>query len=83
VVRANCVSPGSTETDMLDGTFARRDALSAQEPGTFRRQNIARIPLQRQGRPEDIAAAVAWLASDAAQFVTGQILTVDGGQDLQ
>ena len=83
VVRANCVSPGSTETDMLDGTFARHDALSAQEPGTFRRQNIARIPMQRQGRPEDIAAAVAWLASDAAQFITGQILSVDGGQDLR
>jgi NAD(P)-dependent dehydrogenase (short-subunit alcohol dehydrogenase family) len=82
-VRVNCVSPGSTETDMLDGTFSRRDQLSGSPPGTFREQNIARIPMLRQGQPEDIARVVAFLASDAAGFVTGQNLSVDGGQDLR
>ncbi|HEY1508980.1 MAG TPA: glucose 1-dehydrogenase [Solirubrobacteraceae bacterium] len=82
-VRANCVSPGSTETDMLDGTFSRHDTLSGQPSGTFRRENISRIPLGRQGQPEDIARAVSWLASDAAAFVTGQVLSIDGGQDLR
>ena len=82
-VRANCVSPGSTETDMLDGTFSRHDRRTGSQPGTFRSQNIARIPMQRQGQPEDVARAVAFLASDAAAFITGQTLCVDGGQDLR
>lgn len=82
-VRANCICPGSTETDMLDGTFSRHDALRNQEPGTFRRQNISRIPLLRQGQPEDIASAVGFFATDASAFITGQVLSVDGGQDLR
>jgi NAD(P)-dependent dehydrogenase (short-subunit alcohol dehydrogenase family) len=82
-VRVNSVSPGSTETDMLDGTFSRHDQLSGSPSGTFRKQNIARIPMLRQGQPEDIARVVAFLASDAAGFVTGQNVSVDGGQDLR
>jgi len=70
-VRVNAVAPGPTETGMLDrftGTPENKAAL------------ISGVPLARIGKPEDIAAAVLYLASDGAAFVTGQILTVDGGK---
>lgn len=67
-ITANLVQPGSTNTDMnpADGEFA-----------DFQR---SLSPLGRYGTPEDIAAAVAFLASPAAKHITGAILTVDGGQ---
>ncbi|MGO6713343.1 SDR family oxidoreductase [Rhizobium leguminosarum] len=66
-ITVNLVQPGSTDTDMnpADGDFA-----------DFQR---ALIPLGRYGKPEDVAAAVAFLASPAARHITGTILTVDGG----
>lgn len=70
-VRVNAVAPGPTDTGMLDrftGTPENKAALAL------------RVPLGRVGRPADIAAAVHFLASDAAAFMTGQIVTVDGGK---
>jgi len=70
-VRVNAVAPGPTDTGMLDrftGTPENKAALAS------------RVPLGRVGRPADIAAAVHFLASDAAAFMTGQIVTVDGGK---
>jgi NAD(P)-dependent dehydrogenase (short-subunit alcohol dehydrogenase family) len=70
-VRVNAVAPGPTDTGMLDrftGTAERKASLANS------------IPLGRVGRPADIAAAVLFLATPAAAFVTGQILTVDGGK---
>jgi NAD(P)-dependent dehydrogenase (short-subunit alcohol dehydrogenase family) len=70
-VRVNAVAPGPTETGMLDrftGTPENKAALAGG------------VPLARLGKPEDIAAAVVYLASAGAAFVTGQILTVDGGK---
>jgi NAD(P)-dependent dehydrogenase (short-subunit alcohol dehydrogenase family) len=66
-ITVNLVQPGSTNTDMnpADGDFA-----------DFQR---ALIPLGRYGEPEDVAAAVAFLASPSARHITGTILTVDGG----
>ncbi|MBY3232475.1 MULTISPECIES: SDR family NAD(P)-dependent oxidoreductase [Rhizobium] len=66
-ITVNLVQPGSTDTDMnpANGDFA-----------DFQR---ALIPLGRYGEPEDVAAAVAFLASPAARHITGTILTVDGG----
>jgi NAD(P)-dependent dehydrogenase (short-subunit alcohol dehydrogenase family) len=81
-VRVNCICPGSTDTDMMDGTFARRDALSGAPAGTAKAARIPTIPLGRQGRPEDIGQAVAFLASDEAGWITGQTLNVDGGDRL-
>lgn len=73
-VRCNTVQPGWIETAMADDAFAL-----AADPEAARRDAVARHPSGRLGRPEDIAAAVAWLSSDDASFVTGQCLTVDGG----
>jgi 3-oxoacyl-[acyl-carrier protein] reductase len=67
-VTANVVAPGFIQTDM---TAALGDAL---------KDEIApRIPVRRLGEPEEIAAAVSWLSSDEAGYVTGQVLVVDGG----
>jgi NAD(P)-dependent dehydrogenase (short-subunit alcohol dehydrogenase family) len=78
-IRVNCVCPGSTDTDMMDGTFSRSAAKYGSDPETRRRQTISRIPLGRQGDVVEQAAAVAFLASDDASYITGQTLNVDGG----
>jgi len=67
-IRVNCVAPGVIDTDMVQ--VLGQDTL---------RDLAAQTPLGRLGTPEDIAAAVAFLASDEASFITGQVLTADGG----
>jgi NAD(P)-dependent dehydrogenase (short-subunit alcohol dehydrogenase family) len=70
-VRVNAVAPGPIETGMLDrftGTSERKAAL------------LQTVPLGRVGDPADIARAAVFLASENASFITGQILTVDGGK---
>ena len=79
-IRVNCVAPGTVDTEEMDKTFARRDALAGTKSGTAKAKRVAQLPLQRQGQPEDIGKAVAFLASDAADWVTGQTINVDGGQ---
>ena len=67
-IRVNCVAPGVIQTDMV------------QVLGEETLRNLAeQTPLGRLGTPEDIAHAVAFLASDKASFLTGQVLTADGG----
>ena len=78
-IRVNCVCPGSTDTDMMDGTFGRTAAAFGLDAEAPRRSAVSRIPLRRQGRPEEQAAAVAYLCGDDASYVTGQTLNVDGG----
>lgn len=67
-ITVNCVSPGVIQTDMM-ASFSEED-----------KKNLADdTPLCRLGTPEEVAQAVLWLASDAASFVTGQVLGVNGG----
>jgi 3-oxoacyl-[acyl-carrier protein] reductase len=67
-ITCNVVCPGFIETDMTKG-------LSEE----MRKKLLERIPLQRLGQPDDVAGAVVFLCSPAASYMTGQILTVDGG----
>jgi len=73
-VRVNAVCPGFTETAMLDGYLD-----GADDPEAARRELVEDYPLGRLGRPDEIADAILYLASDEASFVTGQALVVDGG----
>lgn len=70
-VRINAVCPGATRSALLDGVLARDPSIEAAM--------ISRVPLGRLGEPQDIAEAVVWLCSDAAQYITGTTLLVDGG----
>lgn len=73
-IRVNCICPGDTDTPML-----RREAEQLGEPIERFLAEGAKRPLPRLGLPEDVARAVLYLASDAASFVTGASLVVDGG----
>jgi NAD(P)-dependent dehydrogenase (short-subunit alcohol dehydrogenase family) len=83
-IRVNCVAPGSTQTAMLDAVIGD---LAAKYPDQFSVSSTdaykASVPLGRFADPSEIAAAVAFLASDAASFITGVILPVDGGGTAQ
>ena len=70
-ITVNAVAPGYIETDM-----------TAALPESARQSMLATVPLGRPGQPEDVARAVAFLASDEAAYITGQVLCVDGGMAM-
>lgn len=78
-IRVNCICPGSTDTDMMDGTIGRTARVFGTQSDTVRSRIKAQIPMGRQGEVEEQAAAVAFLASADASYITGQTLNVDGG----
>ena len=71
-IRVNAVAPGTIATEL-----AARAVLTSDEA---RNKILSRTPMKRLGEPAEIADVVAWLASDAASYVTGEIVTVDGGR---
>jgi NAD(P)-dependent dehydrogenase (short-subunit alcohol dehydrogenase family) len=74
-IRVNSMSPGPIETPALEKTAG----LTAQQAEQAAAQFASQIPLGRRGKPEEIAAAVMFLASDESSFITGVDLSVDGG----
>ena len=70
-IRVNAIAPGFIETDMIR-------ALPEEKKAEY----LANIPLRRFGKAEEVAAAVSALASDAFSYMTGQIVTLDGGISL-
>jgi 2-hydroxycyclohexanecarboxyl-CoA dehydrogenase len=75
-IRVNCVCPGPTDTPLLAGNFRTPDGEKIIEA-------IKRgIPFRRLGNPEEIAAAIAFLASAEASYITGQVLSVNGGLNM-
>jgi len=73
-IRVNAVAPGLTETPMVATWLAEQ-----ADPAAFRERVTAGIPQRRLARPEDVATAICYLASDAAASITGASLSVDGG----
>jgi NAD(P)-dependent dehydrogenase (short-subunit alcohol dehydrogenase family) len=71
-IRVNALAPGPIDTDLLSGGGEEGKRRAAQG-----------VPMGRLGKPEEVAAAAVWLCSDAASFITGTTLTVDGGQSAR
>ena len=72
-MRANAISIGLTDTEQANEAFESWGEAATQKI-------ISRIPLQRIGRPEEIARMAAYLASEDGSYITGQVIQVDGGQ---
>ena len=70
-ITANAVAPGYIPTEMTEGL-----------PPEVKSALLARVPMGRPGNAEDVAAAVAYLASDDAEYITGQVIVVDGGMTM-
>ncbi len=73
-VRVNCICPCFTDTPMVRGWIE-----SAPDPAAALHEAMSAQPIGRMGRPEEVAAAIAFLCSDEANFITGAVLPVDGG----
>jgi NAD(P)-dependent dehydrogenase (short-subunit alcohol dehydrogenase family) len=76
-IRANCVCPGQIATALADSVQAQRGDLARASVASF-----ADYPIKRAGRPDEVAAAVTYLCQPQAGYVTGSVLTVDGGRSL-
>ena len=78
-ITVNCIHPGPTLTDRFENNIAHKAANTAKDEAELRGEMLALMPIGRIVEPEDVAALVGFLASDAAGGITGQTIAVDGG----
>jgi NAD(P)-dependent dehydrogenase (short-subunit alcohol dehydrogenase family) len=78
-IRINALVAGAFRTPMLEGVFTTAGGDTAEGRAAVEQQYTNLIPLRRIGQPEEAAAAAMWLCSDAASYVTGHSMIVDGG----
>ncbi len=76
-VRVNCVAPSAVDTAFLSGGTGRSD--EAREPQFDASAYLSTVPLKRLAQPDDVAGPILFLLSDAAKYITGQVLYVNGG----
>ncbi|OIZ97962.1 bacilysin biosynthesis protein BacC [Rickettsiella grylli] len=82
-IRVNCVCPGSIDTPMYHAVleqFKQKTGLSCQ---VLKERIAEKLPLKRVGKPEEVAQLVGFLCSDSASFMTGALVTIDGGYTIQ
>ncbi len=82
-IRANAVCPGTIETPLYHQAIQRYCDKSGAEPKQVHAEEAALQPLGRIGQPEEVAALIAFLVSDGAQFITGSLQVIDGGFTAQ
>ena len=75
-IRANCIAPGAIDTKLYDAIYAQLPGAELEQRKDEARR---RIPMSRVGKPQEIADAILYLASEASSYVTGQTFAVDGG----
>lgn len=78
-IRVNAINPGSTFTGRVQGALEAQSKMTGRPTADLLRDSEARIPLGRYARPEEVADVTLFLASERASYVTGVILTMDGG----
>ena len=79
-ITVNNVLPGATETERLNAIVVNKATKQSKSIEDVKAEMLAEIPMKRFGKPEEIAAAVAFLATPAAAYITGTQITVDGGR---
>lgn len=82
-IRVNCVCPGTIDTPMYQSVIQQFQAKTQLSEQVIRANVADRLPLKRVGKPEEVAEVVGFLCSDAASFMTGALVNIDGGYTIQ